>query len=421
MASIACDPGGKKRILVACGDGPRKTIRLGSVSQRNAEAIKVRVEQLATAKLTGIMDPEAARWVGSLEDKMYAKLAAAGLVPPRDRQHPTLGRLLSAFFDTVAVKPQTAVTYKQTRTAMEKFFGEARRLSTIETLDGDRWRQAMREEGLAEATISKRIKTGRQILRQGIKWKMLAENPLEGVKAGSQSNASRMFFISQEDSAKVLDACPNVEWKLLFALSRIGGLRCPSEHLRLKWEHVDWARGRILVSSPKTEAHAGRDSRIIPMFPELRALLMEAFEAAEPGGEWVIARYRDPTCNLRSQFIRILHRAGLKPWPRLFHNLRGSRQTELAAKHPIHVVCAWLGNTQAVAQTHYLQLRDSDFEDAIREVAAPHAAQKAAQHAAARGCTEAPAALAIPPETRGLLGVAAPCGAVQVWQMTPAA
>jgi len=100
--------------------------------------------------------------------------------------------------------------------------------------------------------------------------------------------------------------------------------------------------------------------------------------------------------------------------------LRGSRQTELAAKHPIHVVCAWLGNTQAVAQTHYLQLRDSDFEDAIREVAAPQAAQKAAQQAAARGCTEAPAALATPPETRGLLGVAASCGSVQVWQMTPA-
>ncbi len=147
---------------------------------------------------------------------------------------------------------------------------------------------------------------------------------------------------------------------------------------------------------------------------------MEAFEAAEPGSEWVIARYRDPTRNLRSQFIRILHRAGPKPWPRLFHDLRGSRQTELAAKYPIHVVCSWLGNTQAIAQTDYLQLRDCDFEDAICDAGSPQVAQKAAQHAAARSSTETPASVATPQETRGLPGVAAPRGSVQVWKVTPA-
>ena len=34
--------------------------------------------------------------------------------------------------------------------------------------------------------------------------------------------------------------------------------------------------------------------------------------------------------NLRSQFMKILARAGVKPWPKLFHNLRGTRQTELS-------------------------------------------------------------------------------------------
>jgi len=193
----------------------------------------------------------------------------------------------------------------------------------------------MREEGLADATVSKRIKTARQIFRQGLKWKMLRENPFADIKAGSQTNKSRMYFVSREDAARVLDACSDSEWRLIFALSRFGGLRCPSEHMGLRWTDVDWARGRMLVHSPKTEGRPGRETRSIPLFPELLVHLREAFELAEPGSEWIIARHRDASVNLRTQLTRILRKAGLSPWPRLFQNLRSSRQTELAAKHPI--------------------------------------------------------------------------------------
>jgi hypothetical protein len=78
----------------------------------------------------------------------------------------------------------------------------------------------------------------------------------------------------------------------------------------------------------------------------------------------VITRYRHFNVNLRTHLLRIIERAGLKPWPKLFQNLRSTRETELAENHPIHVVCAWLGNSQPVAAKHYLQVRDVDFERA---------------------------------------------------------
>ncbi|MGB7156829.1 MAG: hypothetical protein WBD40_02105 [Tepidisphaeraceae bacterium] len=56
-----------------------------------------------------------------------------------------------------------------------------------------------------------------------------------------------------------------------------------------------------------------------------------------------ITRYRDPASNLRTQFLRILDAAGVAPWPKLFQNLRSTRQTELTEEFPAHVVCAWLG------------------------------------------------------------------------------
>jgi hypothetical protein len=82
------------------------------------------------------------------------------------------------------------------------------------------------------------------------------------------------------------------------------------------------------------------------MFPELRPHLEECFDLAEPGTEYVITRYRDTNANLRIQLLRIIQRAGLQPWPKLFQNLRSTRETELADDFPMHVVCQWIGNSQ---------------------------------------------------------------------------
>ena len=152
----------------------------------------------------------------------------------------------------------------------------------------------------------------------------------------------------------------------MFALGRFGGLRCPSEHLVLRWGDVDWERGRITVHSPKTEHHEGKESRVIPLFPELRSHLEAVWEQAEPGTEFVITRYRDATKNFRTRLERIIRRAGLTPWPKLFQNLRSTRQTELAEDFPAHAVCQWIGNSQAIAREHYLQVTDQHFQKATQ-------------------------------------------------------
>ena len=72
--------------------------------------------------------------------------------------------------------------------------------------------------------------------------------------------------------------------------------------------------------------------------------------------------------NLRTRLWKTIKRVGLTPWPRLFHNMRASRETELVAQFPIQVVTAWLGNTPTIAMQHYLQVRDSDYEAAIKGI-----------------------------------------------------
>ena len=49
-----------------------------------------------------------------------------------------------------------------------------------------------------------------------------------------------------------------------------------------------------------------------------------------------------------------MNRMSVSGWPRLFHSMRASRQTELQREFPLHVVCSWLGNSPRIAQQSYL-------------------------------------------------------------------
>lgn len=179
-------------------------------------------------------------------------------------------------------------------------------------------------------------------------------------------NRARMHFVPLSSADKVLAACPDHGWRLLVALSRFAGLRCPSEHLALRWGDIDWEKSRMVVRAVKAETHAGGGVRFVPLFPEPKAPLLEAFRLAESGDEWVITRYRRSNSNLRTQFGRIIERAGIAPRPGLFHAMRASRQTERSAVLPQHVVCGWLGNSEAVVKAHDLQVTDADHDRAAK-------------------------------------------------------
>ena len=246
--------------------------------------------------------------------------------------------------------------------------------------------------------------------RAAKKRKLIRENPFAEVTAKAVLRDDRQRFITRGETEQLLTVC-NPTWRVIVGLARYGGLRCPSEVLSLRWQDVDWAAGRIVVRSPKTEHHVGKASRTIPLFPELQSILAKAFDLAPDSAEYVVdGNHREAAntssgwrnCNLRTQFERLIKRAGLQPWPRLFHAMRASRETELAKEYPIHVVTSWLGNTPRIALKHYLQVTDADFEQASQSgvESGARVAQKAAQQAHAGSRRELPKTLQAPEVSR---------------------
>lgn len=92
--------------------------------------------------------------------------------------------------------------------------------------------------------------------------------------------------------------------------------------------------------------------------------------------------------NLRTTLEKIIRRAGVEAWPRLWHSLRAFCEFDLAQKFPLATVTKQLGNTPSVALRHYVDSTESAFEQARAWVpdgaeSGASVAQKPAQQEAA--------------------------------------
>jgi integrase len=174
------------------------------------------------------------------------------------------------------------------------------------------------------------------------------------------------------DAELVIAQCPNVWWKLLVALSRFSGLRVPSEAFSLTWGDVDFERDRLSVPSPKTE-YTGKTHRVIPLFPLVRPYLDAAWDETPERSVYVFPeeyrrRSQGPggwaNANLRTTLGKVIRRAGVNPWPRLWHSLRASCESDLAHAFPLAVVTKWMGNTPSVALRHYIDPTEAAYDRA---------------------------------------------------------
>jgi hypothetical protein len=80
--------------------------------------------------------------------------------------------------------------------------------------------------------------------------------------------------------------------------------------------------------------------------------------------------------NLWTQFGRIVRRAGVEPWPRLWHSLRASCESDLAQSFPLATVTKWLGNTPSVALRHYVDPTEAAFDRAANWIPATESGAK---------------------------------------------
>jgi integrase len=353
------------RIEYRDADKRRRKIRLGAIAKKDAQAIACKVDDLVSAAISGSgPSPALAEWLAKIGDDLHNKLAEQELCKPRNNF--TLEQWLTRYMaeHSPSIGEHCRRSLENSQSYLLEHFTAERLLKEIDSEDALAYRRWLESRNYAQATVAKHIKKAKQFFLAAAEAGVIEKSPFAKVLAGSMVNAERSFYVPAADIEKAIAMAPDAQWRLIIALSRYAGLRSPSEVLALRWADVDFTAGTLNVYATKT-ARYGKTKRVVPILPELRPHLEDAFD---PESERCISRYQTSNLNLRKVFLEILAKAKLKPWPRLFHNLRGSLQTDLADRFPSHVVTDWLGNSERVANAHYLKVTTTHLLSAIQGV-----------------------------------------------------
>ncbi len=383
MASLSKETGRNSwKLRWYDADNKRKAIRLGSMPKKSAEQFRVKFEELLGVRRGGgSIPPILSDWIKNLDDDLRTKIEDAGLIERKRRL--TLDGFCEEFKASRSeIAPRTAVRDTQVINVLVEHFGADRMLDSITTRDAEAFIRWLRSDGnqrdknttaLGDNTVRRRTGVARQIFNTAIRWKLITENPFTGMATTVRANLERREFVTWPDILKVIEKAPGDEWKALIAFVRLTACRVPSELVGLTWADVDFVEKRIVIRSPKTKHHGGEHvMRSCPMFPELVPYLEALAVVVGPGVDLplsapVFPMAGDEGVNLRTQLNRMIVRAGLEPWQKLFTNMRSSRETELLAVYPMADVCNWLGHSPAVAAKYYAQSRSEVADKAATE------------------------------------------------------
>jgi len=169
-----------------------------------------------------------------------------------------------------------------------------------------------------------------------------------------------------ETTPKLYMAAPSPAWKNLFGLARWAALR-REETLNLQWHQVDWKNNRLQIISRQDWEVKDKDPRMVPICMDLQELLMEAFEQAPAGENYVIPKGCINVKNVWRDFGIICKRAEVARYAKPIHSLRKSCITDWASQFPMHVVQEWAGHSDIdTTNQYYLKVSELEYQKAAK-------------------------------------------------------
>ncbi|MDG2285789.1 MAG: hypothetical protein P8N43_09695 [Alphaproteobacteria bacterium] len=385
MASVHKDGKGWKVCYIDQDNG-RRSLRPGKVNKATANQIARQIDLLVASKASGgTVELTTAKWLGGIGEKLHKKLVRAGLTEPKaaaavePEPEPTI--TLAAFLDEYVAtgitrkgevaSSNTLKNWSVTRDLLLECFDGSRPIDSLGLPDGKAFRKWLERRKIPvtkksptgrmkESSIRQRVGNAKAMFEHAVLEELLPQNPIRNQVSSIRADDEGKMNIPAEIIENVIQAAPNAEWRLLIALWRFAGLR-KTEPMSMKWTDVLWAEGKLRVRSSKTQHHAGKGLRFVPI-RDVEKYLNDAFAVAPKGATHIFQTAR--LVNLYHTLERIVEDAGYEPWPNLIKNLRLSCENDWidAGEAPAHVIAAWIGHSVTVQNNAYAIVSDGHFE-----------------------------------------------------------
>ena len=310
MASLRLRSNGIWEIQFTNEYQKKKTITLSSrkYKQRTAQQLQDAVRILISKKINNDPTPDRVTktWVKNATPEIQKKLAKFDLwTPPVEY---SLGELWEKFIDQKSDKSEgTQKAYNTVKDRFLEYFDQKKSIEIVTKEVILEWKRHLFEvKNYAEATVKGTLVKTKAAFDWAKEQGWITKNPLDKVETGSYRNLENDRIITLEEFGKLLDACPDQEWRVIITLARVGGLR-PCEIANLRWCNIDWKNNRFQVYSPKLKQHEKWYKREVPLFTEISVELEKLREVQGNGlPEYIINCCTDRTnANMVNDFTPI--------------------------------------------------------------------------------------------------------------------
>ena len=179
---------------------------------------------------------------------------------------------------------------------------------------------------LSPATANRDVRTLRSIFEAGVRRERFATNPF-GRVSRVREERKLLRILSPEDYAALCVECRSRGWLAFISLGLMAGMRC-GEIVWLDIADVDFEAGTISVRNKREHRVKNAHERLLPMAPELAAIVRLAIGRRRSGPVLLNSDGRRWTNNLNREFGRIVRRAGIERCRP--HDLRATYVTVMA-------------------------------------------------------------------------------------------
>ena len=210
------------------------------------------------------------------------------------------------------------------------------------------------------ATVNKRLRYLRGALGKAVKRGHIVRNPMDEWQ-WEREEVKIPRALSEDEKAKLLDACPTAQWRTFVFMALTTGCR-RGELLPLTWDRVDLDAGQIVLTHTK----AKRD-RVQPLHPDA-VVMLRSLQAPtlRDGGPFVALGRPGWVCQ---QFRAIVEAAGIARCT--IHDLRRTFCTDLARLGVNQLIAQRLAGHASSSTTakYYQHIDDGSKRDAILKLA----------------------------------------------------
>lgn len=201
----------------------------------------------------------------------------------------------------------------------------------------EQYREERRTDGLAVATLNRHVALLKHVFSFAVREDWLEKSPARRVKLEKENNARDRILTADEFDALQTNSAPHLQAVNLIAYCT--GMR-RGEILGLRWDRVDFKTGFIRLKAEDTKTN---DGRIIPMVPELTALLRGRYKVRQLGEDRVLLLNGKPIRSIRTAFANACERAGISGFR--LHDFRHTALSNLRLAGVDHLtMMKWSGH-----------------------------------------------------------------------------